>query len=465
MMLPEIIEDPLSSQIFFHLLYSGSRTNKQITKDFSSLRVKSKRGVLVRGTTGYNYIRNLTEKLADAKILKRKKIRDEVIYSANLDAKDGIFKEVLFNIKGLSGEPIHHNLKFAADQINWFLENPVVLSIIESGLGEFNKAFDYPDLECRSKLFDYRIRLERNSNNPDVALLLFLCRLSERVTDVTYLRGRDQIIKLGTNKVRNEIVEDLNSFNWRMLPPNMRKDIASQEIDTYIKRYESILDKRVIESVISYWYSRTGIRKDRILDFLSFSYIIERLFTLLLYTHSLNKSLDVVSELEFPTGIIKVHVEDMEIIKSVGLRRSKTILRKINTQLTQRKMKMLPDDLRKIVIYMGDIYLLKEFSELIHIQYKTESDEKLKQRNIYLNAIGKKEVKVMSLSDALEIVNAKKKRVDVLDVVQLIHAVVTADGTKILDKIKNLKNILEESYNYEDYFSRLEEMYKMHLPE
>jgi hypothetical protein len=40
---------------------------------------------------------------------------------------------------------------------------------------------------------------------------------------------------------------------------------------------------------------------------------------------------------------------------------------------------------------------------------------------------------------------------------------VTAEGTAILKRIKKLKEILEKSYNYEDYFSRLEEMYKMRL--
>jgi hypothetical protein len=464
MAMPEILDDPLSSQIFFHLLYSGSRTNKQITKDFGMLRVKSKRGVIIRGDSGYNYVRNLTEELADAGVLMRKKVRDEIIYSANLDAKEGIINDLIFDIKGLSGEPIHHSLKFASDQINWFLQNPVTLSVIEYGLGEFNRAFDFEPLESRSRLFDYRMRLERNAKHPKFGLLLFLCKLAEKITDIGYLKVRDKVIKQGSDSVREDVVQDLNSFNWRMLPPEMRKEISAQDIDSYIRRYEGILEKGVIESIISYWYSRTGIRKDKILDFLAFAYIIERLFTLLLYTDVMRSSLDTISEIEFPSGAIKVHVESMELIKSIGLNRAKSALRKINTELTRGKNKFIPEDLDRIIIYSGDIYLPKEFAELVHIQYKQEADEKLKQRNAYLAAIGKKEVKAISLNDALEIVNDKKKQVDVLDVVQLIHAVITAEGTEILEKIKTLKDILEKFYNYEDYFSRLEEMFKMRLP-
>ena len=464
MTIPDILDDPLANHIFLHLLYSGSRTNKQLTDDFSLLRIKTKRGVLVRGRTGYNYIRILTDKLADDGILRKRKVGDEVIYSANLDAKEGIMNDILFGIRNISGELAHHSLKFAADQINWFINHSIVLGVIESGIGEFNEAFDYEDLECRSNLFDYRMRLERNSRHIILAVLLFLCKVSQKVTDIDYGKLKNSIIKEGTEKTRKEIVDDITSFNWRVLPSDMRKDVPQEELDLYINRYRDSLEKGVENPVVSYWTSRTGMVEEDVLEFISFSYIIERLFTLLFYLKEMSILSETVSELEYPTGVIKVHVEEIELVKTVGLPRAKGALRKINTFLTQKKKKTIPEEVKKVVVYSGDIYLQREFSELIHIQYKKESDQKLNDRNVYLTAIGRKPVKVLSLNDALEIAIDKKRDVKVLDVVQLIHTVVTSEGTGILRRIKRLKSILEKSYNYEDYFSRLEEMYKMKLP-
>ncbi|MCK4714870.1 MAG: hypothetical protein KAT35_04795, partial [Candidatus Aenigmarchaeota archaeon] len=103
----ELLQDPTNAKVLLHLLYSGPRTNKQIVRNFSVMRIRTKTGVLIRGRSGYHYVRSATKKLEKAGLIKAIALAKEKVYGFNLDCNSGLLMRI-FSLRGFKDwEYIH----------------------------------------------------------------------------------------------------------------------------------------------------------------------------------------------------------------------------------------------------------------------------------------------------------------------------------------------------------------------
>jgi hypothetical protein len=463
MIIPEILRDMLTSQIFFHLLYSGPRTNKQLRDDFAILRLKTKRGVIVRGRTGYNYIRNITGEMADNGVLRTKRQSGEFVYIVDLE---GFLSKLLFDIRDTAGLGYaHQSLKYVPEYFHTFFEHSITQRLLKDGFGGFNNAFDLEESEARHELFNYKVMLEHTSRDVKTGLLLFLVKLCERITEIPYDKMWWDMVRKGSGRFRQEIVEDINSYNLDSLPDDMKKDVSKEKMKLYIDRYRESAGQIVIDSLASYWLSKSKIEKKDTENFLPYAYLMQRIFIYLLYTVFSEGFYEHMLRFEFPVRAIRLHPEHREAVEGIGMKRATDILRKVNSYLIIKKKKTLPDEVRRAIIYESDLYLTNSFIELISMRYRDETAEKLAEQNAFLRSIGKKETRVLTLNNAISIAMSKGKTMDVIDIVHLLHIVITNKGPSIMQKLRKLQEVLEKSYGYKTYFKKLNEMYQIKLPE
>jgi hypothetical protein len=463
MIIPETLKDPLASQIFFHLLYSGPRTNKQLRDDFSILRLETKRGVIVRGRTGYNYVRNITGEMADNGILKAKRHDGEFVYSVDLE---GFLSKLLFDIRDTAGLGYaHQSLKYVPEYFHTFFEHKITQRLLKDGIGEFNNAFDLEENEARHQLFNYKVMLEHTSRKVKTGLLLFLVRLCERITEMPYDRMWWDMVKKGSGKFRQEVVEDINSYNLNSLPADMKKDVSEEKMKLYINRYLNTAGAIVVESLVSYWLSKSKIEKKNTENFLPYVYLMQRIFIYLLYTVFSEGFYERMLRFEFPVRAVQLHPEHRDAIERIGMKRAVDVLRKVNSYLIVKKKKTLPDDVRRAIIYESDLYPTNSFIELITMRYRDKTAEKLAEQNAFLRSMGKKETRVLTLNNAISIAMSEGKTMDVIDIVHLLHIVLINKGPSVMQKLRKLQGVLEKSHGYKSYFEKLNEMYQIKLPE
>jgi hypothetical protein len=245
----------------------------------------------------------------------------------------------------------------------------------------------------------------------------------------------------------------------------MKKDVSAEKMKLYIDRYSETAGPIVVESLTSYWLSKSKIEKKGTEEFLPYAYLMQRIFIYLLYTFFSEGFYERMLRFEFPVRAIHLHPEHRDAIERIGMKRAVDVLRKVNSYLIVKKKKSLPDEVRRAIIYEGDLYLTNSFTELISMRYKDETAGKLAEQNAFLRSMGKKETRLLTLNNAISIAMSKGKTMDVIDIVHLLHIVITKKGPSIMQRLRRLQEVLEKSHGYKSYFKKLNEMYQIKLPE
>ncbi len=450
-----LLQDPTNAKVLLHLLYSGPKTNKQIARDFSVMRIRTKTGVLIRGHSGYHYIRSATKKLEKAGLIKAIASVKEKVYGFNLDCNSGILTRI-FSLRGFKDwEYIHNNIGFTPEHLNRILRHTLFRRTSKPA---FKQALGTSEHRSRSFLYNYKKRLENGTKDVVLAVLVFITDVTSSIIEVEPKELWNTIHNKGIEELRRSIRRDFNAYNWRNLPTTMIEDIERSELDTYIEGYKKAVDEKVLNSVINLWQIKTGFSRDDVLELVAYTYLIERLFIYFTYCRITNKDMERIRAIGPSPRAIEVGDRDEKLVASWGFKATHDALKRLNRDVKN----VLASDQKMFVLFEGSLRTEKEFVELVRLRYEKEAAVEEKREKDYSKATGK-ERRGLSLSSAMRIATKKKLPMHTIKTIDLVQFCVRLYGTRSLRGIKTLVHALS-SAGYGNYFERVREMYRMKLP-
>jgi hypothetical protein len=450
----ELLDDPTNVKILLHLLYSGPRTNKEIAADFSMMRIRTKTGVLIRGRSGYHYIRSETKKLEKAGFITVLGSIKEKLYGFNLDTSSGLLRFV-FDLRDFKNwEYIYNSMGFTSGHLNRVLSHTVFRDASKSEFGDSHELDEY---SYRNFLYNYRKALEKGAENILVATLVFITGVTSSVTEIDSRDLWDLIYNRGVENFRSLVKRDFNAYNWKSLPKTMTEDIKRNELETYIEQYKEDIEMPVLNSVIDLWKIKTGLNDEDILELIAYFYLVERLFVYLTYCYVLNSGMKKMN-VNFPVRGGEVEVRDEELISSLGFKKVREALKRLSRSVKNRR---LEEDQKTVVVFERSIYLENEFIELIRVRFSEEAKVEEKREENYMKATGKW-YSGLSLKSAIEVTQKKKLTVRTMKVIDLVKGSIKLYGIGTLRGIRTLEAALS-NFGYKNYFDKIHEMYKIKL--